>query len=463
MSDPNPITLATVDRVTPLTPQSARSGLQTLLRNGNVVEARVLGVLAGDVAQLEILGQKVEVSTQQALKAGTTISVAINRTGGTLELVIQPDNSGARPAQSSQPAAGLGRGYSAPGEATGSLRPGAVSIENWVFAAQAAINEAALSAETSATIASPGSQPPPMAAYSAADLASQQSLAEIQAGYEQESAASAPGQDRGQSSRSLELVPRQNTDGASSPPAPQPLGFGRGYAIAGETAASFLQSAGASLEGPVLAAQAAIKAVLSAETGFQNATLAAAPFRSIPAVQAAYAEAAFSPQAQLQAGRAPYELEARSSAPELSEDDDARSPSSADGASQLAQQAAVSSPGTEQQDPNSAFAIQVPFQLPQMQRPIMMRVEEDDEDEARPEGRSRSTKRWTVNFSLDAGTIGPVRVSIGLSASALTVRLASDQAESSSVLSAWLPELKTALEQADFAVEDLSVREGGLK
>ncbi len=457
MSDPNPITLAPVDRLTPLTQQSARSGLQTLLRNGTVVEARVVGMLAGDVAQLEILGQKVEVSTQQALKAGTTLSVAVNRTGSSLELVIRPDNGGARPAQSSQPAAGLGRG-----EATGSLRPGAVSIENWVLAAHAATNEAVLSAETSATIASPGSQLP-MAAYSAAGLASQQSQAESQAGYEQEPAAPAPGQDHGQSSRSLELVAGQNTDGASPLPAPQPLGFGRGYAIAGETAGSFFQSATASLEGPVLAAQAAInEAALGAETSFQNATLAAAPFRSIPAVQAAYAEAAFAPRAQLQAGRAPYELEARSSAPELSENEDARSTSSADETSQLAQQAAVSSPAAEQQDPNSAFAIQVPFQLPQMQRPIMMRVEEDDEDEARPAGRSQSTKRWTVNFSLDAGTIGPVHVNIGFSASSLTVRLASDQAESSSVLSDWLPELKTTLEQADFAVEDLSVREGGL-
>ncbi len=313
MSDPNPITLATVDRLPPLTPQSARSGLQTLLRNGNVVEARVVGMLAGDVAQLEILGQKVEVSTQQALKAGTTISVAINRTGSSLELVIRPDNSGARPAQSPQPAAGLGRGYSAPGEATGSLRPGAVSIENWVLASQAATNEP----------------------------------------------------------------------------------------------------------------------VLSAETGFQNATLAAAPFRSIPAVQAAYAEAAFAPQAQLQAEmRALYDWEARSSAPpEPSENDDARPPSSADETSQLGRQAAASSPAPEQQDPNSAFAIQVPFQLPQLQRPILLRVEEDDEDEARPEGRSGSAKRWTVNFSLDAGTLGAVHVSIALSASSLTVRLASDQAE----------------------------------
>ncbi len=246
-------------------------------------------------------------------------------------------------------------------------------------------------------------------------------------------------------------------------PSLQPIGFGRAYAVLGGTVGSFLQSAAASIEDPVLAAQAAInEAALDADTTFQSAPLASAPFGSKPAVQAAYAEAAFAPQAQLQAEiRALYEVGARPSAPELSEND-ARSPSSASESSKLTPQAAVSYPASEQQEPNSAFAIQVPFQLPQMPQPILMRIEQEDEDEARPEERSRSTKRWTVNFSLDAGTMGPVHVNIGLSASALTVRLASDQAESSPVLSAWLPELKAALEQADFAVEDLSVREGGL-
>ncbi len=180
-------------------------------------------------------------------------------------------------------------------------------------------------------------------------------------------------------------------------------------------------------------------------------------------MQAAYAEATLASQAQLQAEiRARYEFEARPSAPGLSENDDVRSPSSGSESPQLTQQAAVSSPGPEQQDSNSALAMQVQFQLPQMQQPILMRVEQDDEEEERPEGRSRSTKRWTVNFSLDAGTIGQVHVTMGLSANALTVRMGSDQAESSAVLSAWLPELRAALEQADFAVEDLSVREGGI-
>ena len=90
MPDPNAIALATVDRLTPLTLQLARSSLQSVLRNGNVVEARVVGMLAKDVAQLGILGQKVEVSTPQALKAGTTISVAINRTPAAFNSSFNP-------------------------------------------------------------------------------------------------------------------------------------------------------------------------------------------------------------------------------------------------------------------------------------------------------------------------------------------------------------------------------------
>jgi len=58
-----------------------------------MVKARVAAMLAEDVAQLETNGQKVEVSTSQALEVGTTLSVAVNRTGRSLELVIRPDTN----------------------------------------------------------------------------------------------------------------------------------------------------------------------------------------------------------------------------------------------------------------------------------------------------------------------------------------------------------------------------------
>jgi hypothetical protein len=312
-----------------------------LLANGNVVKARVIAMLAGNMAQLEIVGQKVEVSTPQALKAGTTISVAINRIGQSLELVIQPDANNSRPAPAPQPIAGPGRDYITPNEAFSSMQSLAVSIEDWVLTAQAAINEA----------------------------------------------------------------------------------------------------------------------VLSSESNFQNANLPPAQPSPHPAMAAAYPAAAFASQAQLQAEiRARYEWDAGPSAPDLAENQGLGPPSSASEASQLMRQAAVFSPVSGQPASNSALVIEAPFQLQQMQQPILMTIQQDDENEARPAQRSPAAKRWTVNFSLDAGAIGPIRVTIGLSAAAVSVRLSSDQTESASLLTTWLPELKPALEQADFAVDELSVR-----
>ena len=337
---PDPIELRTVDRLTPFTLQLARSGLQALLRNGNTVEARVIAMVAKDVAQLEILGQKVEVSTTQALEAGTTISVAINRNGKSLELVIQPDTNASRPPPVPQAASGSGRGCGVLAEIIGSLQSVAASIDDRVLAAQAAINEAVLSSE-----------------------------ANIQ---------------------SANLAPAQTT---------------------------------------------------------------------FSSVMQAYSAAILPAQAQLQAEvRARYELDATPSAPDLDEAHDLPSPSQAREASQLTQQQ-VSSLVSGQPAANSALAMLVPFQLPQMANPILMRIEQDDENEAQPEPRPPAAKRWAVNFSLDAGTMGSVHVSMGFSASAVSVRLSSDEPESASFLSAWLPELRATLEEAEFAVEDLSVRE----
>jgi hypothetical protein len=94
-----------------------------------------------------------------------------------------------------------------------------------------------------------------------------------------------------------------------------------------------------------------------------------------------------------------------------------------------------------------------------MPHPILMHVEEDDDGDSEPGSRSPAVKRWTVHFSLDTGTIGPVQVSIGLCANALSVRLSSSEPQSASLLSVRLPELKATLEEADFAVEELSVHD----
>ena len=337
---PDPIEIRTVDRPTPFTLQLARSGLQALLRNGNTVEARVIAMLARNVAQLEILGQKVEVNTPQALEAGTTISVAINRSGQSLELIIRPETNRSRPPPESQTASSSGRGFGALAEIIGSFQSVAASIDNRVLAAQAAINEAVLGSEANIQIANPALAQP-----------------------------------------------------------------------------------------------------------------------SLNSVMQAYSAAALPSQVQLQAEvRARYELDERASAPDLDEAHDLPSPSEARGVAQLAQQPTVSSLVHGQPAGNSALPMLAPFQLPQMPHPILLRIEQDDENESQPSSRSSAAKLWTINFSLDAGTIGTVHVSMGLSARAVSVRLSSE-AESASFLSAWLPELKAALEEADFAVEDLSVGE----
>jgi hypothetical protein len=343
LPDPNPIALWSVDRLTPLTLQPGRSGLHSLAANGNVVKARVIAMLTDDVAQIEILGQKVEVSTPQALKAGTTISVAINRNGQKLELVIQPDTNDSNPPPAQQPVSGSGRGQIAPNTSSG-LQAGAVSIEDWGLTAQAAINEAILSSE-----------------------------ANIQNTY---------------------------------PPQPQP--------------------------------------------------------NYNPAMYTAYPAAGFVSQAQLQAEvRARYEWDARPSNQESSEAQDLAPPFSANKAPQLTLQPAlslISSAFSGQPASNPALVIQAPFQLPQMQNPILMTIQQDDQNNAQPGQHSPATKRWAVNFSLDAGRLGPIQVSIGLSAAAVSVRLSSGQTESALLLNAWLPELKATLEQADFAVDEVSAR-----
>ncbi len=193
---PDPIALWTVDRLKPLALQLTQSGLHALLRSGNVVEARVIAMLATDVAELEILGKTIEVSTPKALKAGTTISVAINRSGRGLELVIQPDASAARLAAALQPAGVPGRGPGWTGEIASSALPPATSIEDWVLAAQAAIKEAVLGSESivqNSGLASALFQPVIQASYPAAGFPSQVQLqAEIRARYELDAEPSAP-------------------------------------------------------------------------------------------------------------------------------------------------------------------------------------------------------------------------------------------------------------------------------
>ncbi len=86
-----------------------------------------------------------------------------------------------------------------------------------------------------------------------------------------------------------------------------------------------------------------------------------------------------------------------------------------------AQQAALqtstpASAGTQ----NATQAVLVPFQLPQMANPIMLKIEQQEEDEDRS-SEDADKRAWTVNLSLDAGPLGLVHIGIGLFQGAVSV------------------------------------------
>ncbi len=86
----------------------------------------------------------------------------------------------------------------------------------------------------------------------------------------------------------------------------------------------------------------------------------------------------------------------------------------------------------------------------------MLRVEQQQEDNA-GDGTGQEDKRaWTVSVSIDAGTLGLVHIGIGLHQGAVSVRLSASDVQGAAHLSAWLPELKSSLEQADFLTGELS-------
>ncbi len=105
---------------------------------------------------------------------------------------------------------------------------------------------------------------------------------------------------------------------------------------------------------------------------------------------------------------------------------------------------------------NPAQAILIPFQLPQMAQPVMLKIEEQREDDEDGSGGQPGKRIWTVSVSLDAGALGLVHIGIGLREGAVSVRLSAGDPQGTAHLSTWLPELKASLEQADFVAGELS-------
>jgi hypothetical protein len=105
---------------------------------------------------------------------------------------------------------------------------------------------------------------------------------------------------------------------------------------------------------------------------------------------------------------------------------------------------------------NSAPAILVPFQLPQLAQPLMLRVEQHEEDGTDDSGGPAAKRAWTVSVSLDAGALGLIHAGIGIRQGEVSVRFSAKDPQGAAHLSAWLPELKKSLEQADFVAGELS-------
>jgi hypothetical protein len=92
------IELVSLDRLKPVSSRQAGSGIRAQLRNGQAVEAKVVAMLDGTTARLEIHGRTIDVSTSRSLKPGTTATIALDSDGRSLKLAALLDTPGARPA-----------------------------------------------------------------------------------------------------------------------------------------------------------------------------------------------------------------------------------------------------------------------------------------------------------------------------------------------------------------------------
>lgn len=307
-----------VELLTPSISQQSRGlELGNFPRNGEAVKARVIAMLDSSTARLELLGQTIDVSTPRAFQAGTSISVAAVRDGGSLKLIVHQD------AQAAWPHMAGGNAATIRADTAGMLST----------TAKAAIIGALLgSASTSQS----------------------------------------PGLDAGSSTQGAPAAP-------AGPEADAQLPVG-------------------------MQAQQALNTI---------------------------------PQGLDSAGR-----------PQA-----ASSPLGAHGAQHAA---ALSGAAANPVAQNSAQAILVPFQLPQMTQPVMLKIEQQQEDGEENSGGPAAKRAWTVNVSLDAGPLGLVHIGIGFRQGSVSVRLSAATPQGAAHLSTWLPELKTSLEQADLVTGELS-------
>lgn len=207
---------------------------------------------------------------------------------------------------------------------------------------------------------------------------------------------------------------------------------------------------------PAAARAAIIGALLGSLSTPQAASTeqAASPAQGQPAATPAAQEGDAQPQDGVQARN---ELAAMPQAASPSSPSQTASPS-APSSAHTAQQATAALPGAPANSAvqNSAQAILMPFQLPQMAQPVMLKVQQEEEDGEEGNGGAEGKRTWTVSVSLDAGALGLVHIGIGLRQGSVSVRLSAGTPQGAAHLSTWLPELKASLEHADFVPGELS-------
>jgi hypothetical protein len=410
---------------------------------------------------LAILGRMIDVATPFPLKPGSTLPVVIDTSGGALKLLIQKD---AAPPQAAKASA-------AP------TLPG-----NLMVAVQAAITEALWNAGASAkTLAAPEepaappqSQPSAQAEQQPAHPISAESFGALPNGANAEARVIAMVEAKVARLSILGRAVDVATPFALKPGSTVPvvIDSSGGLKLPIQRDAAPSQPGKGSATSPATASPGNL--IVAMETAITEALLhAGAPAKDLAAPEepAARTAAPPSPRPPNLAEEPPVQPNSRVDAAKLH--GPATAPSSDVAPNRLAligasphaaEEASQTAPrmlGFGAPVQSSANAVSVPFQIMQMPFPVEVRIkrEEDEDGEADKDGEDAEKQRkWSATVSVAAVSIGLVHVSIGLRGNAISVRLSSDQAESAMHLRAWLPELKSFLEAADFVVEDLSAR-----
>lgn len=503
----------TVEPLTSSTPQlSHGQELGNLPQNGTVVPARVVAMLDSATARLSIMGQTIDVNAPQTLQAGTNISVAVLRDGADLKLVLQPGAQAApqQAAAASTPAHQADTTGSLPAAARAAI-VSALMGSTASLQAPSAVGNAA-PAQTQPAPA-PAATPPPAApaaqAVQTGPAGNAQPQAAVHAQYGLAAIADAPGSPgtsqpvtppvtSGAQAEALQAaalpgtavtpaaqnspqvfqvplqLPRDASPGENGPPASPADPQEATPAVASSAQAAYQAAAlpGTTATLAVQIAQAILVPLQlpgdasPAENGpraqTQPATVPASP--AAPAVPAGPAAPPAPPappapagNAQSQAGvQAQHGFAAMPQAPASPASQQQATPAVASSAPAAHQAAALPGAASTPAVQNTAQAILVPFQLPQMAQPLMLRVQQEEEDGADGSRGQAAKRMWTVNVSLDAGALGLVNIGIGLRQDSVSVRLSAGTLRGAAHLSAWLPELRKSLEQANFVPGELS-------